>query len=356
MANIRAIEVGYGTLSYTKDIVNGVPKIDTFPSIVSAIGNEGDLSGGLNKRNTVIVDVGNEKYEVGPDAYLLNDRTSSRTLNNRYIDTAQYRALFRGALVYMNTENIDLLVLSLPVNNMQRSEELKAFALGNHCINGKNINVKHVWILCQPLAGFLAYANQIGHERFNELSQSNVLCLDFGFTTSDWLMTRGLKINYKKSGARNMGMSTVLESCAAALKVKGAFEYLDDLPRTLIDEAFYRHEGVIKISGKSYPFPTCNYEDINHNQVNIAFDCAPAIKQISYSSLQEVRNNVGAGSDVSLIVVMGGAHQVYLDAVKDNYPHHEIVIVDNPIVAVCFGMYFGGLQYFEAIQSTKEVA
>lgn len=347
--NVRAIEVGYGSLSFTEDVIDGLPIIKTFASVVSPISNE-DLSGGLSKRETVRVAVGATVYEVGPDAYLLSDRSSSRVLNNTFIETEQYQALFKAALLMMKgSDVIDLLVLSLPVNNMIRANDLKAMAVGEHLINDKKVVVKNVWVLCQPLAGYLSYANDIGQEAYNELKEQSVLSLDFGFSTADWLVSRGLKINERKSGAVDMGMSLVLEESMAVLKK--AFVNLDSIPMHIIDEAFWKHPGYIKISGKRYPFPRCvDGKDYDGNETKISFDATGAINKVAVSCMQAVRNNVGAGAEIGLILVMGGSHKVYLDEVKKVYPEHKIVIVDDPMVAVCRGMYFGGLQYWSAMK------
>lgn len=353
MATIRAVEIGFGTLSFTKDVVNGVPSIETFSSVVAPVGSSGDLSGGLATRNSLRVEVGGEFYEVGPDAHMLNDRKSSRTLNNRYIGTPQYQALFKGALLYMNEPIIDLLVLALPVNTMNYAEELKAMMEKTHKLGNKEVVVKKVWVLCQPLAGFLCYANQLGQAKFRELAQSNVLCIDFGFSTADHLVNRGLKINYKRSGAQNMGMSAVLEEVAKTLKESEGFKHLDDLSLSLIDKSFYKHKGKLKISGRHYPFPKCKGQDCNGDEVNVQYDCSIPIRQVANSCLNEIRNSVGAGADIDLIVVMGGSHEQYLEAVKENYPGHKIVIVDDPLIAVCKGMYFGGEQFFNALQNSQ---
>jgi len=354
MATIRAVEIGFGTLSFTKNVINGQPTIETFSSVVAPVGSSGDLSGGLATRNTVKVQVQEEFYEVGPDAHMLNDRKSSRTLSNRYIGTPQYQALFKGALLYMNEEVIDLLVLALPVNTMNFAEELKAMMQKTHVIGDKQVVVKNVWVLCQPLAGFLAYAEQLGQEEFNVLAQSNVLCLDFGFNTADHIVNRGLKINYKRSGAQNMGMSAVLEEVAKTLKESQGFKHLDDLSLGLIDEAFYLHQGKLKISGRYYPFPKCEGKDCDGENVkNVHYDCNISIRQVGTSCLNEIRNSVGAGADIDLIVVMGGSHKQYLEAVKDNYPGHKVVIVDGPLTAVCRGMFYGGKQFYALLKSQK---
>ncbi len=339
---IRAIEIGYGSLSFTEQVIDGYPVIKTFASVVAAVSNE-DLSGGLSKRDTVRVDVGANLYEVGPDAYLLSDRSSSRVLNSTYIESDQYKALFRGALLMMKEPEIELLVLSLPVSNMQRADDLKKMAVGKHTIQGFEVNVKSCWVLCQPLAGYLAYANQIGQSEFNELKTQNVLSLDFGFTTADWLTSLGLKINDRRSGAVDMGMSAVLQEVQQALKP--AFPHLDAIPLQLIDDAFWRHPGQLKISGKSYPFPVCSKADAEKIGSKVQFDVTTAIQKIATACLQHVRNNVGAGAEISRIVVMGGSHAVYLPEVRKTFPEHQIVVVDEPLTAVCRGMYFGGVQY-----------
>jgi plasmid segregation protein ParM len=284
---------------------------------------------------------------VGPDAHLLTDRISSRVLNNAFIESDQYMALLKGALFMMNVGEIDLLVLSLPVNNMHRSDDLKALVLGEHLINGKHINVKRVWVLCQPLAGYLCYANQIGQEEFNQLKEVNVLSLDFGFTTVDWLTSRGLKINDRRTGAVNMGMSAVLEEVQKALK--GAFGHLDSIPLHLIDDAFWRNPGVIKISGKEYPFPICQQKLVSGQDTKVSFDATGATKSVAVAAMQEVRNSVGAGADINLILVMGGPNSVYMSEVKRTFPEHDIVVIDDAITAVCRGMYFGGVQYMSAL-------
>lgn len=57
-AVIRALEVGFGTTSLVKDVVDGQPQLMTFPSLVSQVDkNKSSINAGINKRNTVTVDV-----------------------------------------------------------------------------------------------------------------------------------------------------------------------------------------------------------------------------------------------------------------------------------------------------------
>ena len=346
MATVTAIEIGYGTLTYPVR-ENERRAYKTFPSTVCPAAN-GDLSGGFSKRNTVIVNVDGKAYEVGPEAELLSDRTSTRTLNSKYIDTDQYKALFLGALASMNETNIDLLVLSLPVNNMHRSADLRKFATGKHEAGDKTVYVNSVWVLCQPLAGFMHYATTIGPEEYSKIAQQNCLVIDFGYLTVDWLVTKGLKINERKSDARNLGMSVILESCESLLRGAPGLEDIDDISQTQIDRAFYADKGVLNIGSKALPFPTCKNEDVDGNAVNIEFDCSKAISHVTTTAMQAVRHSAGAGADIRTIIVMGGSHSVYMEAVREAYPSHNIVVVPDPLIAVCKGMVEGGKQYYEA--------
>jgi hypothetical protein len=147
-----------------------------------------------------------------------------------------------------------------------------------------------------------------------------------------------------------MGMSAILESCVEYLQELDEFKHLDDISLDLVDSAFFKHKGKLKISGRSYDFPT-------NKENGVTFDCDSAIRQITENCLQEVRNSVGSGADIESVVVMGGGHTAYLNAIKTNYPNHEIIIVEEPLVAVCKGMYYGGTQYYTLKnQGKKKVA
>jgi hypothetical protein len=63
---------------------------------------------------------------------------------------------------------------------------------------------------------------------------------------------------------------------------------------------------------------------------------------------------VGNGGDIDLIILMGGPHKVYLKALQEAYPDHEIIILDDAIRAVCEGMFFAGLQYQAAMAANAK--
>lgn len=353
MAVIRTIEVGFGTTTLTTSTDDkGNPVLKTFPSFVAKSDpTKAGLNAGLNKRDTVTVEVNGHTFEVGPDAHLASDKTSSRVLNSDYIQSEQYQALLFGALSYMDVEKIDLLALALPVENWARRDDLKKLVIGSHTINGKNYFVKDVWVIVQPMGGLMAHANRMGQEAYEELREQTILSVDPGFGTFDFVTSLGLKLNDSRSGGSELGMSAVLNECAKVLR--NVFPTLTDFPIKKIDEAFYKNDGFITISGKKYPFPVCEGLTVDGKKVDVKFDLEPTIESVTGDAVTKLKNTVGNGGDIDLIIIMGGPHKVYLKALQLAYPDHEIVIIDDPLRAVCEGLYFAAVQYYKAVQNAK---
>jgi len=349
MSNISVIEVGFGNSAViTGADQKGNPKLLCFPSIVAKVStSKNDLSSGITKRDTKTVTVEGIKYEIGPDAHLAANDSSGRVFNSEYIRSTQYKALLFGSMAYIENTEIDLLVLGLPVNTWKRRHELKELALGKHEVDGKVYNVKNVWCIPQPLGGLLAYGAKLTAAEFQELAQQNTLAADPGMLTFDWIVSRGLQVNDSRSGAEDLGMSTVLREVSERLK--DAFS-IDKLSLDQVDNAFWKHPGEFKIFGKSYPFPKC---DGTHGKT---FDCTSTISEATGNAVTAMRNSVGDGADVGLIILMGGAANTYLPAIQAAYPDHRIVVLDNHLTAVCEGMYWGGVEYFKQLQKSKGVA
>ena len=355
MSVIRAVEIGFGTLSFVESLDNGNPIIKTFTSIVAPADNGSrDLSGGLNKRNTIRVLVDGKYYEVGPDAGLLSNKGTTRVLNNSFTESHQFKALLLGALGLMNEPVIDVLGLGLPVDNFHMADAVKKAVKGEHVIEGKKVLIKDCLVLPQPYGGLISYANSIGQAGFNALRNKTILSIDPGYGTLDWITTKGLTFNDLRSDGRDMGFSTVLEAIAVSLK--SVFPRMGLLPLSLIDEAFWLNKGILTVAGRSYPFPKCSGKDVNGESVDITFDVSSEIKYVTRAAISEVRNSARSGVDIELILLMGGPHAVYLDELREAYPDHTIVVVKNPLTAICEGLYIASVQYSQSRQKQKGAA
>ena len=67
----------------------------------------------------------------------------------------------------------------------------------------------------------------------------------------------------------------------------------------------------------------------------------------------KLKNVVGNGGDIDLIILMGGACNIYKEALQDAYPDHDIVVLQNPITSICRGMHLGGIQYYRALKKSQ---
>lgn len=355
MPNIRAIELGFGTTSLTESISSaGVPKIKTFTSFVSKVDtSKQGLGAGLSNRDTVKVEIDDSVYEIGTDAHLAADSSSTRVLNSSYVESKQYKALLFGSLLYMDCTEIDLLVLALPVEHwVSKRMALAELVKGEHEIGGVKYNIKDVWVITQPMGGLLYHANSVGQDGFNELKNLNILSIDPGFGTYDYIVSRGLKLNESRCSGSDLGMNKVLSACSNALR--SAFPSLSEFPMELIDEAFYKNKGIIRISGNKYPFPKCSGKDAANESTTVNFDVQPEIDRVTKNAVTNMKNIVGDGGDIDIVIMMGGVVDVYYKSVQESYPLHKIIVLENAITAICIGMYLGGLQYYQAISKAKK--
>lgn len=348
MANVHVIEVGFGNSAVVTSVdkQTGKPNILCFPSIVAKVSeSKNDLNSGLSLKKTIQVEVDSVLYEVGPDAHLAVGTDSGRVLNSEYIRSSQYKALLFGSMAYIENEVIDVLVLGLPVNSWKRRKELKELALGTHKVNGKTYTVKDVWCVPQPLGGLFQYSTTLKPNEFKDLETKNIVSFDPGMLTADWLVSRGLLVNDSRSDAVDKGMSTVLRGVSDSLKA--AFQ-LDKLSTELVDDAFWRHKGVLRLFGKEYTFPSSR--DIH----GMSFDCQPAIDAATDAAVTDMRNLIGDGADIQLFLMMGGAAEVYKPAVQRAYPRHEVIVLENNLTSICEGMYYGGVEYAKQMKASRK--
>ena len=95
----RAIDVGFGNVKFTKGYDQEGKEVvcEMFPSLAPSAASMG-LDGYMGQRNTVIVQAGSSKFEVGPDAMLAMNTNASRSMDIDFPLSDQYLALTRGAM------------------------------------------------------------------------------------------------------------------------------------------------------------------------------------------------------------------------------------------------------------------
>lgn len=321
-------DIGWGYTKYMKVSEDGEISYHSFPSLAPRSTGH-DMSMGLfAKRDTVVVDVEGTLYEVGPDSSDLDINDSTRNLNDQFIYTDQYKALFYGMLNYMGEEEIDLLVLGLPVSGLNLTEDLRKMSIGSHEISkGKVVNVKDVLILPQPLGALYYCMSQKDEvEDFEFLEDEVNLIIDPGFLTFDFLLANGIRTVENRSDAYPGGVSKILKSIANSLSEKFEIKY-DNL--SAIDKALTRRR--LKVNGKK--------EDLADHIKNT--------RSVIEGSVNYMKNIVGDGSDVDNIILVGGGSELFKKTIESFYKNHQIIYVDEPQMTNVKGYYEAGLKYLK---------
>ena len=302
-AIVRAIDVGHKNVKSVIE-TGGELVCRVFPAC-APVAKGRDLSDMLGrKRQTILVDVDDITYEVGPDALLAAKVAPAHNMDDDYCLGAEYLALVRGALAYMKVGCVDLLVVGLPVTTfeMRRAALAKRLA-GEHPLrDGKSILVREVKVLAQPHGALIDYA--LSEAGMQALRRQRNLIIDCGARTFDWLVTQGLKIMEQRSHATNHGMYDVLQVLAEAIGRQcniqfHDYERLDFALRTRTNP---------QVFGREY--------DLKPH--------LPIARKIAQDAVTVLRRYVQDGSDLDNIILSGGAAFFFKDPLRAAFPHHQI--------------------------------
>lgn len=323
---VRSLDLGWGYTKYNKAKPDGQLGYESFPSLAPRhVGLGANLSV-IGSRNTKVITVDGTSYEVGPDATDLDSNDSSRNLNDQFIYTEQYKAVFYGALAYMGEEKIDLLVVGLPLSGMAQSAALKKMMEGTHKVSAdKTVQVVEALVVPQPLGGLYSCL-AMGEENpaFEYLEEEVNLIVDPGFLTFDFLLSNGKRVIENRSSAHSGGVSKVLRAIAESISTKFGIKY-DNL--SAIDKALRRRK--IKINGQ--------VEDLVEHIKNT--------RTILEGSVNYMKNIIGDGSDIDNIILLGGGSHVYQKVVESFYPKHSVTVIEDAQFANVRGFQLIGEQF-----------
>mgnify|MGYP000026372099 FL=1 len=321
MKTVRAIDIGYGNTKYVASRSEREIQCAMFPSL-APVASQLELSTGMvTTRDTVAVEVEGVKYEVGPGARLGLKAHHARILHGDYVTTPEYLALVRGALSCMQLSHVDLLVVGLPVGLMNsKARALAARLKGRHPVgNGREVEVRHVWTLAQPLGGFLDYATRQG--TYETLAEQVNLIIDPGYYTVDWLTGLGLKAMPERTGSFAGGTHAILQAIARGVSEQLGVAYtdLDAIDRALPRNRLTIGERVIDLAPHGWPAQARVNEAVN-----------------------AIANSVGDALDVHNIILVGGGARFYEAAVRRRFPAPRLIVAPDPIFANVRGFQIAG--------------
>ncbi len=324
-AIVRAIDAGRGNTKFVASDDGQEMKCSHFPSEAYPSEKERSDEGIGGKRKTIGIPIDGLFYEVGPDVHLAADVFNAKVLqHDAYYETAEYLALVRGALHYMKVEQIDLLVLGLPVATFKvpgRVTALEKKMTGKHDLGkGRTVVVRKVKVLAQPTGALMHYGKV--HNRWAELRKEKSLIIDPGARTFDWIVTQGMQQIESKSHSLNRGMFDVLQKIADGISMKTGSQFRGF---ELIDTA---------LRGGKKPIVFQQEYDISSH--------LPMARKVAEHAVAEMLHYVGDASDIKNIILVGGGAFFFKKAIKDAFPKHQIHELKDALYANVKGFQLTG--------------
>lgn len=326
---VRAIDVGYGHVKWTEGRDSDDEIIaDAFPSQAPLVTESKIKVHEWQQRDTFVIPINGKFYVVGREVKMeVGKNQELEQLDTDFALSDGYTARLYGALNCMlpslpASRTIDFLMLGLPLTTIsQNSDALMNRFVGEHTINrkGDKVTIKSCVVYPQPLGGYAAYLMK-PLERHSEPPMA--LVIDIGYNTVDWITCEGMVDNPSLSDAVERGMSGFLREVAKEIiEVSGVPESESAVVRML--DRYMIHGGEFRLAGK-----LIKIEDHVHAGHAILEQAAQAIK-----------NNIGVGGIIDLIIISGGGAKLYAPWIKKQFPHHEIITLPSSSLANVRGFH-----------------
>lgn len=344
------IDVGYFSnkfvLGSKKENGSAVLICDSFVSVCPHVSKTRASStlGGIREAEGITVEVDGALHFVGPDANLRGDSTDTRAVLPNYAASSEYRALVKGALYYIASNNlaeypninrldINIMGCGLPMTTIDTAQPdvLKAVN-GVHKLpplpgrtEELTVNVKGCLIIPQPQGALINHASLAGSTAAIE---DNILVVDMGGGTLDWFMTVNRKRSVERSGAHQSGiLQAVRAVCEAIRPGLGRDAIMVDR----VDKALRTTEKMVKISGES-------------------IDLTPYLSTaegVIARSIQKMLEKAGGLDSMDMILLTGGGAEMVRPIIAKMLGGREgIIKMDpDPVFSNVKGFYKIAYQY-----------
>lgn len=331
MTIVRAIDVGFGVTKYIRRVDGERIDCAMFPSLSqfdSSDYSEGDSLG--QRFQVVSVPQGVHFHTVGPDVDMVMDAYRPVNARDNYPDSAAYSAYLRGALYFMDVDVIDLLVLGLPVADLaDKRKGVTRLAEGEHRVGGgRTVKVQRALVVAQPQGALVTYASQAGV--MDRVQEQENLVIDAGTRTFDWVVSRGLRLQTKRSHSANAGVVNVLNELAYAIGRDLKFPSChcqDEIDRTLLTGE------TLRLYGRPYSLD-------KHKQL---------IAKVVDRGVGEMLERIGNVQQYDNVVLAGGGSFLFRKRIQDEFGKQAVVELDEPIYANVRGFQLAGQSQLDAV-------
>jgi plasmid segregation protein ParM len=251
------------------------------------------------------------------------DRISSgmQVLHEDYPSTPEYMALYYGALARTREPIIDHLVTGLPVaqcRDREKAVKLKNRLEGQHEIRkGRVVTVKKVTIVPQAIG---AYYAALDSGQVDARSRDNMLVLDFGHYSVDWVLIAAGNFRLALSGSNSQGGSYVIDRMVANIKE--------------------RH-GIVVSRERVYGFVREGLREVQLGREKIDLDALKelAAAQVAPAVIGDIRASLRGDQSLGIhrLMLCGGSTPFFAKAISEAFPQALVDTCESPVLANAIG-------------------
>lgn len=350
--NILGIDVGYSNLKVGKttasseaelaqfvrggqeerDDLDIVFNMKTMPAGALEKENEPDNAfGTANKGIDVLV-------EGKPWVAGLSVTTSSkvkRHLTPEYKRTPEWKALFHAGLLHSEWDEIDLLVMGLPCDEVYQpaSEEvrkLENFVVGEHEVAaGKTVKVKAAKIVAQPLGSIAGYfvADATEEEKESMLDQATTLIVDPGYYSCDVVVLHNGSIMKDSAFSTQHSVREICEIVEQKINTKSPSSPCQPGE---IEEQIRRKKYTMPLKGQLYDFSN---------------ELIEACEKVALDAISEIESVLHSHSIYPRVTMLtGGGANLFAPTFKKNMHTDSVLVAKAPVMLNCFGYLSWGIR------------
>lgn len=248
---------------------------------------------------------------------------TGRVQHRDYIRSDTYRALLLATLSEIGATEIDQIVTGLPVQQSQDAKDrewLIELMSGRHVLaDGRTCIVKSVDVRPQPVGAWIAWLDS--EDDSVEIGEVNVLVVDPGYYSFDYVLLAGGGIKMSSSGQNQMATSLVLEEAAKAAEQALGMP----VDPAKIDNALRANKATVQIGDR---------------KVEVRSLVGPVVKKIATQVTGEMkstlRNERGAPD---VVLVAGGGATLYGPEIRVAFPGSRVSVVPEPVLANARGFF-----------------
>lgn len=254
----------------------------------------------------------------------------NRELHGDYPSTDSYRALYHAALIAACQEGnvVDHLVTGLPTQQARDPrlvEQLIQRLQGTHKVAPKReIEVRNVQVVAQPVGTLCEITSY--HEDAEFFNEANLLVLDPGFFSVDWVMFRRGDIQRDSSNTSLDAMSVLLD----AINEEISKDHGGEGPgRDKVEIALQNNRNTVLMYG---------------DRIDLTPYVDRAMGTVAPRALANLKEQMRfmEGEALDFILLGGGGARFYKDAAQYLFPKAKVIVADNNVTSNASGYWFLG--------------